>query len=148
MADIRIPKAAWVVVCDGAKALVLRNDGDALDLDLTVVEALDQPDPPARDLGSDRPGRVYQSHGGARSAVEDTDPHAQAEAAFLADLAHRLDAAAQSRDLGALVLVAPPKALGLLREHLTPAVRAALIAEVPKDLTGLPTAEIARHLAA
>jgi protein required for attachment to host cells len=148
MEGVHIPWKGWVLVCDGAKALLFRNDGDAELLNLSTVEVLSQPDAPARDLGTDRPGRVHQSHGAARSAVDDTDRHAQGEADFLADLAARLGQLVQQNEVASLVIVAPPRALGILRAHLPPAVHHVLKAEVAKDLVALPTPEIERHLAA
>jgi protein required for attachment to host cells len=45
-----------------------------------------------------------------------------------------------------LVLVAPPKALGILRKHLAPATRAVVIGEVAKDLVKFPIPEIEKYL--
>ncbi|MFG1461575.1 host attachment family protein [Xanthobacter sp. DSM 24535] len=148
MEHVHIPWKGWVLVCDGAKSLLFRNDGDAELLNLKAVDVLSQPDAPARDLGTERPGRVYQSHGAARSAVGDVDRHAQAEADFLAALAIQLGKIVQQNEVNSLVIVAPPRALGILRKHLPPAVRDVLTAEVPKDLASLSTPEIERHLAA
>lgn len=47
----------------------------------------------------------------------------------------------------AIVLVAPPKALAHLRSAISASVRAAVIGELDKDLTGMPVDDIARHLA-
>jgi len=147
MERVRIPWNSWVVVCDGVKALTLRNDGDAELLNLTLVDSHFQPAPPTSALGSDRPGRAFQSHGFNRSAEDETDLHAQMEAAFLSEVAERLDKAVRKHAIKSLVLVAPPKALGLLRKRLSPAVLAVVAAEVAKDLARLSTPEIEKHLA-
>lgn len=147
MDHVRIPWKGWIVVCDGAKALIFRNEGDAELLNLKLVEVIAEPHALSRDLGTDRPGRVYQSHGSARSTVEAPDFHSEAEAAFLAGIVDHLDKAVREHSVRHLVLVAPPKALGLLRQRLTPALRAIVTAEVDKDLAGLPTHEIEAHLA-
>ena len=47
-----------------------------------------------------------------------------------------------------LLLVAPPKALGLLRGKLSAAVKAVVSGEVGKDLTGFPVDQIEKHLLA
>jgi protein required for attachment to host cells len=47
-----------------------------------------------------------------------------------------------------VILVAPPKALGIFRKHMTPALRGLIKAEVGKDLAQLSTPEIEKHLAA
>lgn len=147
MERVRIPWKAWVVVCDGAKALILRNDGDAELLNLKLLDVHFQPQPRTSELGSERPGRVYEAFGAGRAATQETDRHAQAEAAFLSEVAERIDKAVSERSVDNVVLVAPPKALGLLRKRLTPAAQAVVTAEVPKDLARLSTPEIERHLA-
>ncbi len=148
MERIVIGREAWVVVCDGAKALFLRNNGNAQLLDLAVVETVTQPDEPSREQGTDRPGRAHQSMGEARSAMEETDWHEQAEADFLKEIAERLGRMAQSGEIENLVLVAPPKALGILRPQLSAEVEAVLRAEVAKDYVKMPVPEIEKLLAA
>jgi protein required for attachment to host cells len=147
MERVRIPWKSWVVVCDGVKALTLRNDGDAELLNLTLVDVRFKPEPPTRELGSDRPGRAFQSQGFNRSAEDQTDLHAQGEASFLSEVAERLDKAVREHSIKSVVLVAPPKALGILRKRLTPAALAVVTAEVAKDLARLSTPEIEKHLA-
>lgn len=45
-----------------------------------------------------------------------------------------------------LVIVAAPAALGQIRPQLSKALQAAVIAELPKDLTNAPTPELESHL--
>jgi protein required for attachment to host cells len=47
----------------------------------------------------------------------------------------------------ALILVAPPRALGVIRQVHAPHLRAALRAEIDKDFVKLPVHEIEKHLA-
>jgi len=148
MEEVRIPRSSWILVCDGAKAQILCNEGEAKRLDLKEVEDFTLPQAPARDLGTDRPGRVYQSHGSARSATEETDWHERSEIDFLSDIADLLDKVIQVRAVKNLIVVAPPKALGILRERLSPATREIVTAEIDKDLAHLPVRDIAAHLSA
>jgi protein required for attachment to host cells len=148
MSRFNIGHKSWVIVCDGAKALFLRNDGDAGLVNLTVVEHQSQPDEATRDLGSDRPGRVHQSHGASRSAMEETDWHEQAEAEFLKDVAKKVEKLVESREIEAMILVAPPKALGILRAELASLPEGIIRAEIDKDLVKLTVSEIEKHLAA
>jgi protein required for attachment to host cells len=143
-----IPRLAWVVVCDGVKALFLRNDGNAEKLNLVTLSVDFQPEPAAHDMGSDRPGRVHQSQGDSRSAIETPDMHDAAEAQFLVGVAAQIDHAVQEHKVKKLVLIAPPKALGILRQNLAPASKAVIIHELGKDLARLPIPEIERHLSA
>lgn len=146
MDPIRIPEGAWIVVCDGRKALILENIGDADYPDLRTRDVDKQDDPSTSDLGADRPGRAPQSVGGRRSTMEETDWHDQAEGEFLADLIRRLDAALLSKEAKDLVIVAPPRALGALRKVYSSHIRSALIAEIDKDLTTMPIDQIEKHL--
>jgi protein required for attachment to host cells len=146
MTAIKIPEGAWVVVCDGRKALILENIGDADYPDLRMRDVDKQEHPSTSELGTDRPGRSHQSVGSHRSAMEETDLHDQAEEAFLADLVHRLDAALLSKEAKDLVIVAPPRALGALRKTYSDHIRTALIVEIDKDLTTMPVNQIEKHL--
>jgi protein required for attachment to host cells len=80
--------------------------------------------------------------------MEQTDWHEQAERTFLQQLAERLGAAVTSGAAKALVVVAPPRALGVLREAYPAQVRGALHGELDKDFVKLPVHEIEKHLAA
>jgi protein required for attachment to host cells len=147
MTKLKIRRHDWVVVCDGAKALVLENAGDEVFPNLKTKEVYAQEDPKTREQGTDAPGRVQQSVGTMRSSVEQTDWHDQAEATFLQDLAGRLDAAVTAGETKAVVLVAPPRALGVLRRSYSPRLRNALRAEVDKDLVKKPVHAIEKLLA-
>ncbi|MEK1891289.1 MAG: host attachment family protein [Phyllobacterium sp.] len=148
MERVKISRKTWVVICDGAKALILRNDGDAELLNLIPVDVMFEVHPPTQELGSDRQGRTYKSQGAARSAVEETDWHSEAERSFLAKVADWLNSGVQDHSIRQVVLIAPPKALGILRDHLLPSTRATVIAEIAKDLVKMPIPEIEKHLAA
>ena len=147
MQKLKIRQGDWVVVCDGKKALVLENAGDEKFLNLKTREVYEHPDLKTRELGTDAPGRAFSSVGAGRSAVEPTDWHAQEEDRFLRQLAERLDAAVNAGQAQALIVIAPPRALGVLRQTYSHGLRAALRAEIDKDFVKLPLHEIEKHLA-
>jgi protein required for attachment to host cells len=148
MSKLKIHQGEWVVICDGAKALVLENVGDEMFPNLRTREVYEHEDPKTHELGTDAPGRSFQSVGSMRSAMEQTDWHGQEEARFLQKLATRLDAAVSAGEVKSIVLAAPPRALGVLRHAYSPGLRRALRAEIDKDLVKLPLHEIEKHLAA
>lgn len=148
MSDIKVPWESWVVVCDGAKALILQNAGDNQHMNLQVHETLLQPNEADRDIGAGKPGRSHQADGAGGSAVEETTWHDQAEDAFLKQVAIKLDELVHSKNARRIVLVAPPKALGKLRPNLSADAQAAITSELAKDLTNIPIDQIERHLAA
>jgi protein required for attachment to host cells len=148
MTKLRIREGDWVVVCDGKKALVLENVGDEKFLNLKTRQVYEHADLKTHELGTDAPGRSISSVGSGRSAMEQTDWHDQAEQRFLHDLLVRLDAAVNAGETKSLVLVAPPRALGVLRQGYSHNLRGALCAEIDKDFVKLPVHEIEKHLAA
>ena len=148
MSGLSIHQGEWVVVCDGAKALVLENAGDAKFPNLKKREVFEQKDLATHELGSERPGRAHSSVGPGRSSVTQTDWHDQSEQTYLVDLAKRLDAALAAGKVKSLILVAPPRALGMIREAYSHALRAAIRSEIDKDLVKMPVHEIEKHLTA
>jgi protein required for attachment to host cells len=147
MGNLKIRHGDWVVVCDGKKALVLQNAGDEKFLNLKTREVFEHPDAKTSELGTGAPGRSFSSVGSGRSAIEQTDFHEQEEHKFLHKLLGHLDAEISAGKTKSLVLIAPPRALGVLRQSYSHNLRAALRGEIEKDFVRLPVYEIEKHLA-
>jgi protein required for attachment to host cells len=143
-----VRRGDWVVVCDGKKALVLENVGDTKVLNLKTREVHEQPDAKTSEQGTDAPGRSINSIDSRRSAVEQTDWHDLEEERFLQRLASRLDAEVNAGNAKSVIIVAPPRALGVLRQAYSQNLRNALRAEIDKDLVRMPVGEIEKRLAA
>ncbi len=146
MSKLRIGSRDWVVVCDGRKALILQNEGDEEYPNLRMREVREHEDAPTHLQGADVPGRVHQSFGSTRSAVEQTDWHDLAERHFLTEVVRQLDVALANNLVKRLILVAPPRALGMLRPAYSPALRHAISAEIDKDWVALPIHEVEERL--
>jgi protein required for attachment to host cells len=146
MNELKIKAGDWVVVCDGRKALFLENQGDEKFPNLRVRETHEHDDAKTSDHGTDRPGRVHESAAPGRSAVEQTDWHDRAEQDFLKRIAGRLDEAIGKGETGSLIIVAAPRALGVLRPAYSQAVAAAITAEIDKDMVNIPVYEIEKRL--
>ncbi len=67
MSALLIRHGEWVVVCDGAKALILENTGDIKFPNLKTREVYEQKDLPTHLLGADKPGRTHSSVGNGSS---------------------------------------------------------------------------------
>lgn len=142
-------RVTWIVMADGSRARIVkpRDEGSGFD----VLSELDSNEArtPSRDLASDRPGHSQESAAAAHHAIEPrNDPHAQAKSAFLRGVAERLNRAAGEKAFDALILFAPARCLGELREALDEKTLGKIKASAPKDLTKLPLAELPEHLAA
>lgn len=139
---IRVRHADWLVICDGRKALLYENGGDAEYPILHAKEVMEHKVEAERDMDTDRPGRVQEAGTTARSAIEPTDHHDLEEKAFVARLANRLDELVSAGQIHHLIIAAPPRSLGAIRKHYTPALRAAIRDELDQDLVKMPVAEI------
>ena len=138
----------WILIADGAHARIFENLGPGKGLREIPGETLDQPIPPTRGLGADRPGRVQESVGGARHGMTPkTDWHDQAKEDFAKSLGEHLNASGLRKTFDRVILVAPPKTLGHIRTALTSQTADMVTAEINKDLVQKTPAEIERHIA-
>lgn len=137
----------WILIADGTQARVLENTGPGKGL--ASVKGLDWSIEPlqSKDIDSDRPGRGHSSGGSARSAMEPkTDPARHREAEFVRSVAAVLDRKALEGAFDRLVIAAAPIALGDFRKALSEHAKKAIVGEIDKDLTKLPTPSIDKHL--
>jgi protein required for attachment to host cells len=138
-----------IVVADQAEAVFY--DAPSLEARPREVGRISDPlaHQHARDLASDRPGRSYESVGGARHAIErENDPRRQAALRFARRISCRLDDALQRGEFDELVVVAGPPFLGLVRDELSRPARQRVAREIRKDLVHGPVESLQRHLAA
>lgn len=137
----------WVLIADGAQARVLENTGPGKGL--KQVDGLDWSIEPlqAQDIVTDRPGSKGGGGGQSRGGMEPrTDPVEHRETNFVKSVAATLDRHQQNGDFDRLVIAAAPIALGNLRKSISPAVQKTVLAELNKDLTNTPTAQLDKHL--
>lgn len=137
-----------VVAANASRARVFESSG----VGKLLVEREDLAHPEsrlhARDLTSDLPGRAFDSRGEGRHAMEPaTDPKRVEAESFARDIAARVDAARTQDDFVELVLVAPPRFLGLLRDSLSHPSRQMVICEVAKDLVSKTRERIGKTIA-
>ncbi|MGE3691348.1 MAG: host attachment family protein [Novosphingobium sp.] len=140
---MKIANGTMLLIADGTRMLLLRNQGDVVYPDLKVVEHRATDNPPNRELLSDSPGVSFASGHQGRDTHKAPDPHQENEDRFAAEAAAALSAIARHNEAG-LIVVAPPTTLGVLRKHYGPHVKERLIAEIAKDLVNHPVAEITR----
>lgn len=138
-----------IVVADQAEAIFY----DSPALEAAPKEVARISDPLAhlhdRDLMSDRPGRSYESVGGARHAIErENDPRHREAIRFARRIARRLDEARRKDEFEQLIVVAGPAFLGLMRQEMSRPTRARVVHEVHKDLVHSPVDALRRHLPA
>ena len=137
----------WVVVADGARARIYRNEGPGKGLVAEPNMSMTGDRRHAVEIMADRPGRSFDSHGQGRHAMEPvTDPREVVERQFAADLVAELETAAGAGSFDRLVLAAAPRALGDLRALMSKGLAEKIAAELPKDLTRVPSTDLPKHL--
>src|SRR3954462_3682522 len=133
-----LPHNALVLVADGRKMLFFRNHGDENQIDLRTEAHDERQDRKDREIKTDAPGTNKQSFGFGRSTYEEPDFQQQEEDRWIVDAADELKARALRNDFEALAIVAPPKALGVLRKQLHKEVERRIICTVNKEMSGRP----------
>jgi protein required for attachment to host cells len=107
------------MVADGAKMLFFRNEGDAEFLKLEIEQKREQENLPDRELMTDGHGAAPAGGGLGGSTYERPDHHQLEEDKFAAEAAEELKRRALKNDFESLIIVAPPKTLGELRNIIT-----------------------------
>lgn len=145
---MRIDHNALVMVVDGGKMLLFRNEGDTDYPNLQIEQAVENANPKDLEQRVDAPGRSFASVGRARSAMGETDFHEQQEDRFAAEAVDLLNRRAVANEYEQLIIVAPPHMLGEMRKHYNKALGARLVGEIAKDLTGHHPPDIERAISA
>lgn len=134
----------WIVVADGAGARVFeerRKLGPLTERrDLALTSHEDRHQAPAH------AGSVVDRSGFGRHAAATVDPAARAEERFLVELAATLDKGALANSFEHLVLIAPPRALGVLRQALSAATARRIEICDPHERCGEDAAALHRRL--
>jgi protein required for attachment to host cells len=150
-----LPHNALVLVADGTKHLFLRNHGDENQIDLRTEAHDKREDRYDREIKTDAAGGAAHAAGAAgrgigaiggghvgRPAMEETDFHQQEEDKWIKEAADELKKRALRNDFDALAIVAPPKALGVLKKSLHKQVEKRIVCTVNKEMSGRPIPDI------
>lgn len=137
-----------VLVCDGRKALFIRNTGPVGKPSFEVEQEMHEKIAShAADFGADEPGRITNAVG-PRSAIEGTDWHDAAEEAFLRRAVEAFTTLCDAKAVKEVVLVAPPRALAVVRKAASKSLQDRVIGQIDKDLTKHSVQDIERIVTA
>jgi protein required for attachment to host cells len=99
------------------------------------------------EINADRPGRTFNSKGGGRHAYEShDDARNHAVQHFARTLVEELQLAHHRGEFGQLVVIAPPRFLGFLREAMNGTLSKVLLGTIAKDLPRASEAELCEHV--
>lgn len=137
----------WYVVTDGGRARVLQKR-DTEDVFDTYREFLSEDiHLHTHELGTERPGRTQESATSVHHAVQPReDLHRADKRHFVYEVAGAINVASSRDEFDRLVLVAPAHALRELYQALDTPTQRKIAAQLQKDLTNVPNADLAKHL--
>lgn len=139
----------WIVVADGETARFFSAHGRTAKLEQGIPYELRMINPPTRDQGAERPGRGHESVGQLRHSVQPrVDLHREAKRSFAEEIAALLFEKARENAFDELIIAAPPKMLGDLRDAMDEKTKERVKAELHKDLTKLSPTELHAYLTA
>jgi protein required for attachment to host cells len=143
------PQKTWIVVADAARARIIAQAARNEQLEVIEERHHAASRRQSHEIGSDSQGRSFDSSGlGGRHSMEPpTDPQEHEKTKFARELAHFLNDAAKAQRFDRLAIACPAQMLGDLRRDLDKAASAKVVAELSKDLSGLPLHELPAHFA-
>lgn len=136
-----LPHGTVFAIVDGDNFELYRNSGMEAAPRLTSMDVPDL-EPTNYSAGAKNHDKISRFQVGAPKGRLDK----LEEAAHVTAVAQWLNAQVLSHEIDKLVVVADPRSLGEMRRHYHKELEGVLIGEVPKTLTGRPSAEIVRAL--
>lgn len=140
-------ETTWIIVADRVRARLfeMNKKNGALSEIRTIINANGRE--PKGSRGNTKPTRSFDSVGMARHAVEPrTTPEEKIAEKFARDLNIVLETGRTQNLYTHLVLIAPPRFLGMLRNALGPKLAPHVIKEIEHDLTQKSEEEIKRYM--
>lgn len=126
----------WIVIANATDARIYQQNNDATTLQLTQHFHSEKAHLHAKDVVTDRAGRVFESAVIGRHALEPTtELHREAKIEFAHEIMAFINHAIANHEFETLILVASPKLLGELRKQIHKPPTQATILEIAKDLS-------------
>ncbi|MDF3054880.1 MAG: uncharacterized protein K0Q74_787 [Gammaproteobacteria bacterium] len=123
----------WIILTDASVYRIFTYEKDSQNLSLLEEKFHPESKEKISDLVTDRPGH-YQTPGTTRGAYsEHQDPKKIENAHFSKELASYLEQGRTQNKYEGLILIAPPKANGLLLSYLSKEVKKLIISNLKKD---------------
>jgi protein required for attachment to host cells len=139
---------AWFLVADGRRARVLIEERRGADLQSPPDWNLEIEDSDLYEPQDRRPRNSNRIGLGKHTVGNGRNLHEAEEDNFLKRVAERLGEAEKRNHFDHLVIAAPPRALGTLRDLLPSAVRSRVRAEAAKDVLDEPVPKLRERLQA
>ena len=137
----------WIVVSDSAKAEIFQVD--KLEGPMNKIKELSHPESQARkqDLETGRRGRVFDSGGPGRHAMDPgVGPKDHEADRFAREVSEAIEDGRNNGGFDRLIIAAPPDFLGRLRKAISSAAGQLVVETLDKNLVGKDAEEIRERL--
>ena len=135
-----------IVIANGSEAKFFHHEGPGKGLLAHPELNLDAKMLHARDIQADKPGRTFDRMGGQRHAMEyPSDPQDTELSLFARKITQRLEGAFHESKFDRIIIAASPHMLAKLRKFLSPSLCGKIHAQINKDLTQIPDADLPAH---
>lgn len=137
----------WIIAADSSRARIFEVGKD--NEKLREIEDMINPEgrQDERDIQSDADGQNFSGRGMQRNTSQPQQTMLEHDIErFCKDVTRYLDKACYEHRFDALCVIAPPKFLGMMREHLGELARKAVTEEIPKDIAWFEPHEIEKYL--
>ena len=139
----------WITIAHRAGVRVYNYEHNNDKKVLTLIHTKDHPEGSLKDkeLGSDQPGRSFDSIGGGRHSLSTSQsPSEHVSIKFAKEICMHLQEASKKHQFSKLILIAGPSFLGLLRQNLDAPTSAQVVHTLNKDLINLNDHEMKQYL--
>jgi protein required for attachment to host cells len=138
----------WYLVLDATTARIVRGLAKTAEAGHPEI-VIRSPAHKLREIMADKPGRSFASAGGGRRSSYEypSDPVKEERRAFVRSALALLEQHRRDGEFDALIVVAAPRMLGLLRDEMSAQLRQLVQREIDKDFAGLDLPDLLTALA-
>ncbi len=141
------PTRTCILIANDYTAKFFLNLGPGKDLSALPTLNLSRERTQLSEIVPDEPGRVFDSFGSGRHAMEPhTDVQKRQASAFIKMVIHTIEEEFIKYTFDRIILVAPPKTMSKLRHYVPDLLRDHIRGELLKDLTSIPSDRLGQHL--
>lgn len=139
---MRIHQKTLVLLADGQRATFLRNQAQGETVSLEILHSMAFFNEANRDMQADRPGHTNVGMSERGTSYEQNDIHQANEVSFLQGVIEAMEPVMAQHDLNQILLIAEPRALGVIRQHMPSALMNKVTLQLDKDYTKNPLPEL------
>ena len=137
------PIVTWVVLANAETIRVVAHNGPGKGLTALAGKKWQAPEILAP---NDKAGVGHSIAGPGVAAVRQTNRKLVSDTLFAKEVVDHLSKDCVSKKFDRLILISGPHMLGMLRASLDGPLRAALVGEIPKDLSAQSLTDVEAHL--